>query len=163
MSAGVTAPAGGHLPHATSFNIGAAARGYGVELIDYGRDYAGPGAHGYRGGGLLVHNGTGLALAVMDSVAELRWVLDLSGLKAPVPGKLRWFLDCASQMSTLTVVALVFFGDEPDAARDLLHHLSGPVVEMGNADVGLAGRAERVGTFEELESACSRVGSSGGH
>jgi hypothetical protein len=153
--------AGGRLPNAT-FDIGAAGRGYGVDVVDYGD---------HRGGGLLIHNGTGLALAVMDSVPELRWVVDWSGLVLPVPGRMRWFLDCASQMSTLTVAALVFFGDDPAAAREALHHVTGPLVWIGSHELVPSGRAARALDFPELVelsekarvSACSRLGNPEGY
>lgn len=147
--------AGGRLPDATMWNIGLAGRGYGVDVLDYGD---------HRGGGMLIHNGTGLALAVMDALPELRWVIDLSGLKMPIRSELRWFLDCASQLSTLTVAALVFFGDDPAAAREAMFHVRGPLVWMGNDELGLIGRGERAHDFDQLAelaekarvSVCSR-------
>ena len=124
-----------------TFDIGNAGRGYGVDVIDFG-------AH--RGDGLLLHNGTGIMLAAMDALPELRWVVDLGGVRRPVPGKLRWFLDCASQMTPVAVGALIFFADYPDAAADALFHVTCPLVVLSNVDLG-AGKWVR--TFDELTAA----------
>lgn len=127
------------------FDIGAAGRAYGVDVIDFG-------AH--RGGGLLAHNGTGIMLAVMDAQPQLRWVVDFSRLHQPVPARLRWFLDCVSQLAPIAVAALVFFADRPEAAADALSHVTCPLVVIGNHDLD---RGEWVRDFDQLAAAVSHA------
>lgn len=103
------------------------AQAYGLEVIDYDRP----------GTGLLVHNGTGLALSVMDALPELGYTLDLTGLRQPVPARLRYFLDGIAYLSPVVVGALVFFADHPQPVWDALSHVTandGHLVVLSNEE-----------------------------
>jgi len=78
--------------------IPAFAKGYGLELVDYGHR---------RGLGLLVSSGSGTMMAIMDHAATLRWCLDIDGIKRE--GRLAGLLECAAHFPAVLVVFAGWF------------------------------------------------------
>lgn len=120
---------------------------YGVDVIDYGR----------KSRGLLLHNGCGLGLAVMDACPELNYVVDMTGWRLPLLQRHVSFLETVAWSTSGVVAALVFFADYPDAAVEALSIVAGqqrvPIVYTSNATLG---EYVRAGTFDELQEAVTQ-------
>lgn len=108
-----------------SLSIPHLARAYGIGLEDFG-------AH--RGPGLLVHNGTGMGLAVMDACPSLRWWLDISGLRE-IGYELGQFARGCWHRDTHMAAAVTFYADRAGPALELLD-LFGYTVVLSNAEAG---------------------------
>lgn len=129
------------------------ASAYLVPLIDYERE----------GRGLLLAVGSGLMLATMDLIPELRWCLDVGGGRSFVlhsglemeRNLLREWLVWMNREVDLVVVAAWFSVTDPTALKDALRSVDeGKLACYSNAGLG---RGERATDLADLKGRAERI------
>lgn len=119
-----------------------AARMYGLPpLIDYGSG---------RGRGVLVASGSGIMMAVMDSVPSLRWCVDVDAAYLRKP-RLVEFVDLCLGIDSYVALAGWFSISDPSAFVDVATKTSAIVYARGNV-AELEGQPQTMGA---LIAACN--------
>lgn len=121
------------------------ARGYGVDILDWGEQL--------RGSGLLVSVGAGLMMSTMDSCPSLRFALELGGGRSY--DKLDDFMICADRLCSVIAVHAWWSLSASQPLIDALKHVvTAPLIirSMPN-ELGIESPGQSVGTFIEFVAA----------